>query len=519
MKPRSVGLHLSTGSKAETGSMKKLEKLNGCKMALAVVLFCLAIAIPLPAQTVTTLHSFDSTDGQFPEELIQATNGSLYATTFEAGANGFGTVFKITTGGTFTLLDSFDATDGEYAFGLPLIQAPNGDFYGTLQAGGSNLTLCGGSGCGTVFKMTPTGALTVLYNFCSQTNCADGSTPYTGLTLATDGNFYGTTSAGWTDCVDGVNCGTVFKLTPSGNLTTLYSFCMQTNCTDGASPYAGLIQATNGSFYGTTHAGGANCIATGGCGTVFNITSSGALTTLYSFCAQSGCTDGNAPKWLMLAANGDIYGSTSLGGSSTACTNGCGTIFKITPSGTLTTVYSFDSTDGSNPSTPLQATDGNFYGTGHRGGAYGEGTIFKLTPSGTLTTLYNFCAESGCADGSIPAGLMQDTNGKFYGSTYEGGTSSACTDGCGTVYSLSVGLKPFVETQPTSGKVGAAVIILGTDLTGATSVSFNGTAATFTVVSSSEIKTTVPTDATTGSVTVVTPNGKLKSNVVFRVAP
>jgi uncharacterized repeat protein (TIGR03803 family) len=491
-------------------------KLSSVKIAGIAFLFLFAAAITAPAQ-ITTLHSFDSTDGQFPEALVQATNGSLYATTFEAGANGFGTAFKITTGGTFTLLNSFDAADGEYAYGYPLVQAPNGDLYGTLQAGGSDLTLCGGSGCGTAFKMTSSGALTVLYNFCSLSNCTDGSTPYSGLTLATDGNFYGTTSAGWTNCVNGVNCGTVFRLTPNGTLKTLYSFCAQTNCTDGASPYAGLIQATDGDFYGTTEAGGANCTATGGCGTLFKITSKGGLSTLYSFCAQSGCTDGNRPKSLMQAANGDIYGSTSLGGSSTACTDGCGTIFKMTPGGTPTTLHSFDSTDGSNPSAPVQATDGNFYGTGHRGGAYSEGTIYKLTPGGRLTTLYNFCARSGCPDGSLPTGLLQDTNGSFFGSTYEGGTSTACTDGCGTIYRFSRALKPFVETQTASGPVGATVKILGTNLTGATSVAFNGTAAVFTVASSSLITTTVPAGATSGFVTVTIPSGTLQSNVEFRV--
>ena len=417
-------------------------------------LLCIATALTSSAQTLTTLHSFDSTDGQFPELLVQATNGSLYATTFEAGANGFGTVFKITPGGTFTLLDSFDATDGEYPYGAPLVQAANGNFYGTLQAGGANLTLCGGSGCGTFFKMTPAGTVTTLYNFCSQSNCTDGSTPLTGLALATDGNFYG-----------------------------------------------------------TTFSGGANCIANGGCGTLFKITATGTLTTLYSFCAQSNCADGSNPRGLIQAANGDFYGTTKTGGA-----NSAGTIFKVTPSGTLTTVYSFGSTDNSGL-VSLQATDGNFYGTTHAGGANNSGTIFKMTPSGTVTTLYSFCAQSGCTDGNAPVGLLQDTNGKFYGSTEAGGTSSACTGGCGTIYSLNVGLRPFVETQPSSGNVGAPVNILGTNLSGATGVTFNGTAATFTVVSSSEIRSAVPTGATTGTVEVTVPSGVLKSNVVFRVRP
>lgn len=477
------------------------------------LLLCIATALTSPAQTLATLHSFDSADGQLPEVLAQATSGSLYATTAEAGANGFGTVFKITLGGTFTLLDSFEVADGEYPYGEPLVQAANGDFYGTLQAGGADLTLCGGSGCGTFFKMTSAGTLTTLYNFCSQSNCTDGSAPLTSLALAPNGDFYGTTSDGGANCIADGGCGTVFKISPTGTLSTLYSFCTQSNCTDGLYPTSALIQADNGDFYGTTYYGGANCVSDGGCGTVFKITPTGTLTTLYSFCAQSGCTDGSNPRGLMQAANGDFFGTTKTGGA-----NSAGTIFKMTPAGTVTTAYSFGSTDDSG-SVALQATDGNLYGTTHAGGANNAGTIFKMTLSGTVTTLYSFCAQSGCTDGSTPVGLLQDTNGKLYGSTYAGGTSSACTGGCGTIYSLAVGLGPFVKPQPSSGKVGAPVNILGTNLAGATSVTFNGTAATFTVVSGSLIRTTVPTGATNGTVEVTVTSGVLKSNVVFRVKP
>jgi len=488
-----------------------MERFSTLNIACIVVAFCVATGIASAAQTLTTLHSFDSTDGQLPELLALATNGDLYATTFEAGANGFGTVFNITPGGTFTLLDSFEATDGEYPYGAPLVQAPNGYFYGTLQAGGADLTLCGGSGCGTFFKMTAAGTPTALYNFCSQSNCTDGSVPLTGLALTPDGNFYGTTSSGGANCVADGGCGTLFKITPIGTLTTLYSFCAQSGCTDGYFPTSALIQAPNGDFYGTTFLGGANCLASGGCGTLFKMTPAGTLTTLYSFCAQSGCTDGSNPRGLIQAANGDFYGTTKTGGA-----NSAGTVFKMTPSGTVTTVYSFASTDNSGL-VSLQATDGNLYGTTHAGGANNAGTVFKMTPSGTVTTLYSFCAQSGCTDGSNPVGVLQDTNGKFYGSTYEGGTSGACTGGCGTIYSLAVGLGPFVESQPTFGKVGAPVRILGTNLAGATSVTFNGTAAAFTVLSSSEISAAVPTGATTGTVEVVTPTKTLKSNVPFRV--
>ena len=195
-----------------------------------------------------------------------------------------------------------------------------------------------------------------------------------------------------------------------------------------------------------------------------------------------------------------------------------GTVFKITPGGTLTTLYDFCPNgaciDGAYPEAALiEGTDGNFYGTTYQGWANGDGTIFKITPSGALTTLCSFCSQSSCADGEYPlAALTQGTNGTFYGTTYNGGIN-----GDGTVFSLSVGLGPFVETNPTSGKVGMAVNILGTDLIGATSVTFSGTAATFTVVSASEITTPVPTGATTGAVKVVTPGGTLSSNVPFKV--
>jgi uncharacterized repeat protein (TIGR03803 family) len=211
---------------------------------------------------------------------------------------------------------------------------------------------------------------------------------------------------------------------------------------------------------------------------------------------------------LIQANNGVFYGTTAYG---------LGTIFTITPRGTFTTLHSFDGSDGRGLFTgPLvQATDGNFYGTAGQGGPNNDdGTIFKISASGTFTMLYNFCAETGCTDGIQPRTLIQATDGNFYGITANGGGSNQD----GTIYRLSVGLGPFVETLPTSGNVGGNVKILGTDLTGATSVTFNGTPAVFTVVSASEITATVPTGATTGTVQVVTPgSGTLSSNVPFRV--
>ena len=255
-----------------------------------------------------------------------------------------------------------------------------------------------------------------------------------------NGIFYGTTFLNW-----------VFEITAVGKLTAL------ANSTQGSGPTGALIQATNGKFYGTASSGGEN-----GGGTVFEMTPGGKATTLHSFCSQSNCADGKTP-WAGL----------------------------------------------------IQATDGNLYGTTSAGGANLYGTIFKITTAGKLTTLYSFCSQSGCTDGASPyEGLVQATNGTLYGTTHSGGT-----DNLGTIYSLSVGLGPFVQTVPSSAKVGAPVLILGNNLTGTTSVSFSSTAATFTVASGTEIKTTVPAGATTGTVEVTTPKGTLKSNVIFHVTP
>jgi uncharacterized repeat protein (TIGR03803 family) len=474
---------------------------------IAAILMILVAAIGAPAQTFKTLHNFDFTDGSAPySPLVQATDGNLYGTA-SYGATSDGSVFRIGLDGTLTTLHTFEGPDGDTPY-AGLVQATDRNFYGATNIGGAN-------GHGTVFKIGPSGMLTTIYSFCAQSGCADGANPYSRLLQAVDGSLYGTTSLGGANslCKNNglkVACGTIFKIAPGGALTTFYSFCPRSGCTDGAFPYAALIQGADGNLYGTTTYGGAY-----GSGTVFKITSRGALTTLYSFCSQNGCADGEYPYGaLVQGADGSLYGTTAQGGANGG---GYGTVFAITLQGMLKTLHSFDGTDGSHPNQGLvQATDGNFYGTTIHGGASGAcptgcGTIYRITSSGELTSLHSF--ES--TDGTSPFGeLVEDTNGSLYGTTASGGTLDY-----GTVFSLSVGLGPFVETLPTSGKVGAAIKILGTNLTGSSSVTFNGTAATFKVISPSEIGTAVPAGATTGPVQVVTPSGTLTSNVNFRVLP
>ena len=383
-----------------------MTKLNRWKMGWALFLLCVATAVAAKAQTFTTLLSFDGSNGKHPyASLVQGIDGNYYGTTvYGGGIHDKGTVFEITAGGKLTKRSFHGDSGGAFPYaGLAL--GTGGYFYGTTEADRAY-------GFGIVFKVSPDGTLTTLYSFCPRGYpCSDGWGGRAALVEGRDGNFYGTTEAGGTN-----DAGTVFKITPSGTLTTLYSFCPQgpPDCSDGRQPFAGLVQGTDGYFYGTTQYGGIN-----NGGTLFKITSRGTVTTLYSFCSQANCTDGEDP--------------------------GAGLV---------------------------QATDGNFYGTTESGGSFkchsgfhtytGCGTVFEITPGGKLTTLHNF----GGADGAFPyAGLVQATNGALYGTTAGGGgaapggnTGSLC---CGTVFSLDTGLGPFVAFVRSEGRVGQISDILG----------------------------------------------------------
>jgi uncharacterized repeat protein (TIGR03803 family) len=347
------------------------------------------------------LYSFagGSSDSADPyHTLIQGSDGDFYGTTLAGGTSNVGTIFKITPSGTETVFYSFAS--------IPysgLVQGSDGNIYGTTATGGA-------SGRGTVFKITPSGTETVLYSF-----PAGSSDPYTGLIQGSDGNFYGTTGAGGTS-----DDGTVFKITPSGTETVLHAFA--NSGSDGEIPYAGLIQGSDGNFYGTTYNGGA-----GGLGTVFKVTPSGTETVLYSF---AGGSDGEHPyAGVIQGSDGNFYGTTYQGG-----TSGFGTVFKLTPSGTETVLYAFagSSSNGAYPEAGLiQGSDGNLYGNTLQGGAGGLGTVFKLTLSGTETVLHAF---AGGSDGANPsANLVQGSDGNLYGSTGAGGTS-----GNGTFFKVTL---------------------------------------------------------------------------------
>lgn len=499
-------------------------KLDGWKKAYVVLLLA-ASAIASHAQTFTDLVNFNFFDGDTPQStLVQGTDGNFYGTTYAGGSgvgsvcSGCGTVFKVTPAGVLTTLYSFCSqplcTDGALPY-AGLVLATDGNFYGTTLVGGNPSCATNAAGCGTVFKMTPGGTLTTLYSFCTQPGCSDGSLPQAGLVQGSDGNFYGTTGNGGAS----TGFGTVFEITPTGTLTTMYRFCVKGDpCLDGGLPQSGLVEATDGSFYGTTFYGGAG---KEGLGTVFRITRAGALRTVHSFSLEAGT--GRLPvSGLVLAADGNFYGTLFEGGIPLCDSDfGCGTVYKMTPKGEVTTLYSFCAQtgciDGARPVTGvIQATDGNLYGVTTLGGSNGGGTIFEITPGGSLTTLHSFCGQPACTDGTTPyEALLQSTSGIFYSTTLSGGA----TGDFGTIFSLSTGLGRFVSLVRDSGKVGQIGAVLGQGFTGTTGVSLNGTPANFTVVSDGYIRATVPAGAATGLVTVNTPSGTLTSNVIFHVEP
>lgn len=380
-------------------------------IATGLVLALLSAPRAAQANAERILYSFGGADGNKPAgALIADARGNLYGTTTYGGGvgdpapcgfgtDGCGTVFKLTKG-RIRVLHSFGAAgDGIAPSCRPLLDAA-GNLYGTTDGGGASFF-------GTVFKLAADNTYSVLHSF---TGGNDGAGPVSDLVADASGNLYGTTSAGGTgNCTGG--CGTVFKITPDGQKTLLYAF---KGGTDGGVLKSGLAIDAQGNLYGTTDLGGANTR-----GTVFKLTPAGEKTILYSFL---GGSDGAHPyTGVVLDAAGNLYGTTFDGGV-------CGNIFKLTPEGVVTVLYSFTcGTDGANPVADLILdAEGNLYSTTP---GNGFGSVYKLAPDGTITTLHSFV---GGSDGSSPvAGLFMDARGNLYGTTTLGGAS-----GKGTVFKV-----------------------------------------------------------------------------------
>ena len=416
-----------------------------------------------PKGGVKTLVDFNGPNGAYPEAgLIQGTDGNFYGTTYSGGSSNYGTVFQLTPGGTLTTLVNFNGTNGSlpqagliqgtdgnfygttlggvtvggygtsgtifrvspsHGFALTtlvniqwanagLIQARDGNFYGTTSDGSSN-----GKGWGTVFKLTPGGTLTTVANF----TLATGEYPRAGLIQGADGNFYGTTYYGGSTATDGfIGYGTIFKLTPDGNLSDL------ANCSSYYNSETPLVQGNDGNFYGTTDEGA-----------IFKVTPNGTLTT---FAALYSANLQNPQAGLIIGSDGNFYGTAYNGA------------FKLTPQGALTSLGNFNDASGRNPTAALiRGSDDNYYGT--TSGSVGLGTVFRFAPGGPLTTLATFNPDNAPAPN---AGVIQGADGNFYGTTAGGSSSSF-----GGIFRLTP--KGVLTTFPDYGEYPLAGLTEGND--------------------------------------------------------
>jgi uncharacterized repeat protein (TIGR03803 family) len=492
-----------------------------------------------PSGGMTLLHSFDYSagDGIGPQSgLTLSTNGTFWGTTEGEDFYDGNVIFNMTATGTLTVFNVFGGANGGEPIAPP-VQGMDGNFYGMTTAGG-NTTLCtyGDGGCGVIYRITPGGKFKVIYTF-DETN---GANPQDPLLLGTDGNFYGTTFYGGS--INGVynGNGVVFKVTPQGTYTPIYVFCAQQYCLDGGQPAGGLVQGTDGNFYGTTVCCGTHLYSNYFGGTIFKLTPAGQYTVLYDFCSQPNCADGGESiAGLIQGTDGNFYGTTEVGGA-----NGNGTVFQITPQGQYTVLHSFDYDDGNAPENPLvQGTDGILYGETWGGGSgpcintrcgvffsldmglpsyaapvawYGqEGSTVEILGQGlTGTTEVSFngvsaqfkVQNSTFLEATVPAGA---TLGPI---TVTGAKGKLVTK---TAFRV---LPHITNFTPSSGPVGTVVTINGSGFTQALGVGFGDTKpAKFTVVSDAMITATVPGGAKTGPVGVETKSGTAISSQTFTV--
>lgn len=298
-----------------------------------------------------------------------------------------------------------------------VVQATDGNFYATTAGAGE-----GAGSVGNVVRITPAGEISSIYTFCSQPHCPDGEVPLTPPIVGNDGNLYGVTAAGGSDLDNGGGWGTVYKLALDGQLTTLYTFCTVSPCADGASPVA-IMQAADGNLYGVTNsAGGAS-----NAGTLFKISTSGEFTVVHTFCSLANCADGSAPSSAPIQGiDGSLIGTTRWGG-----TYGGGVVYSLSPSGTFNVVHTFFCSNppcprGYDPNAVVQDAAGNLFGTTYFGGSSNEGTAFEITSTHQFKLLHSFTYGSGTA----PRPLTLGNDGNLYGTT-EG------INGYGTIFQLT----------------------------------------------------------------------------------
>jgi uncharacterized repeat protein (TIGR03803 family) len=462
---------------------------NGwCQLALAFILVIAFAVAPLHAQfTYQDLYDFNCSAGGCQPwdfgQLTQGADGNLYGTTQQGGSYGYGTIFKVTPSApaVYTNLWQFDGVVGNQPVSS-LTLASDGNFYGTTSYGGT-------FNDGILYRFTPPGSLTVLHSF----NGTDGSFPTVAPVEATDGNLYGVTDS-----------GTIYRVTlPAGK------FKLLPHNTKGVPSQ--LYLASDGNLYGTTFDGGSN-------GTLFRmITPAGTIKIIYSFSGADG-TGPNGP--LTQGKDGYLYGTTSFGGA-----NDRGEAFKTTLSGKLTVLHSFDNiisgtnNDGADPEAGLlAASDGYLYGANYDAGAYGFGTIFQISQSGTFTKLFDLTGFSGAAPGSQPfTTLMEHTNGSFYGLNLGGGPT-----GTGTFYSLTPPnpIQILIVEGPIFLKPGVAVEILGANLEQVFAVDFGGVQAQFQPGTNNYLIADVPNDAVDGLITVTLQSGQqIESQGAVHILP
>jgi uncharacterized repeat protein (TIGR03803 family) len=485
----------------------------------------------------TTISNYP--DGETPiAELIQGADGNYYTTTNAGGAgacpgvdegtiSGCGAVVKISASGAFSVLYSFpyDSSNNTAPNGLypqaGLVQGPDGNFYGVAAEGGTGGTSCadttGLSGCGTVFKLTKSGTLTVLHSFCGGSGCGslatDGAEPTGRMVFGTNGDLYGTTQIG--GVYNGFyNQGTIFTISTSGAYKVLHVFTGNQGPTvDGANPVAGLTFASNGNFYGTTEYGG-----TFGDGTVFKMTPSGTVTVLYSFANND--PNGMMPKGALVeASNGNLYGTCYGGGA-----NSRGTAFRISLSGKFQKIYDFTAATGNLGYDPaaglIQASDRNLYGTTAFGGPDALGTIYQLTLDGTATLMASFVPSTTGFFATDQ--LLQGSDGRLYLTLqYNGGSNGDGVQDQGAISVLDASLAspaPIIVTfSPTKGNPGSKVTILGGEFVGTTAVTINGASAAFVVDGSGVITATVPNAPGTGPISISNAGGKTASTKNFTI--